>query len=340
MKMKKTCLFLLSVLSLVLLLSATTFEIAEAASKITLRVNVQQVKEHQTAQAMMRIKKTVEEATKGGLVLDVHTDSVLGDYTVMFEEAMLGTVDMTLQSLPGQYDPRLEMTFIPYLFTNYAEAAKVFAPGSNTYNVYDKIVAGHGLKALGIFGEGFVCVATTKEDTQYAQTTSKKKLLLRVPAIETNRLIVASMNYPTVTINYSDLFSAMQTGVCDGWLGGTAENNYLNFRDIIKYFYTYNCLMENNVMLMNQKSWEKLPKEYQKILYDACIKEAVGSFKRSEEFDNKYIDLLEKAGIKVVRLTEKQLSGVAEHVRNNTWGVIEKQLGKEVMDAVRKDMKK
>ena len=196
------------------------------------------------------------------------------------------------------------------------------------------------MKALGIFGEGFVCVATTKEDTQYAQTTSKKKLLLRVPAIETNRLIVASMNYPTVTINYSDLFSAMQTGVCDGWLGGTAENNYLNFRDIIKYFYTYNCLMENNVMLMNQKSWEKLPKEYQKILYDACIKEAVGSFKRSEEFDNKYIDLLEKAGIKVVRLTEKQLSGVAEHVRNNTWGVIEKQLGKEVMDAVRKDMKK
>ena len=310
------------------------------AAPVKLRVNVQQVVEHETAKAMERIKERVEKETEGGLTLDVYYGSVLGDYTVMFEETMLGTVDMSLQSLPGQYDPKLEMTFIPYLFTGYDSAAKVFSPGSNTYAIYERIVAGHGMKALGIFAEGFVCVGTTKLDPNYADPTAKKEQLLRVPAIETNRMIIAAMNYPTVTINYSDLYPAMQTGVCDGWFGGTSENNYLSFRDVIKYFINYNALMENNVMLMSAKSWEKLPEDYQKILYNACIDESIASYGRSQQTDEKYISLLASDGVEIVRLSDEQIGVIADHVREVTWPTVEKQLGKEIMDAVRADLAK
>ena len=311
-----------------------------SAAPVKLRVNVQQVVEHETAKAMERIKERVEKETNGGLTLDVYYGSVLGDYTVMFEETMLGTVDMSLQSLPGQYDPRLEMTFIPYLFTDYDGAAKVFSPGSNTYAIYESIVAGHDMKALGIFAEGFVCVGTTKLDPNYADPTARKEQLMRVPAIETNRMIIAAMNYPTVTINYSDLYPAMQTGVCDGWFGGTSENNYLSFRDVIKYFITYNALMENNVMLMNTKSWEKLPEDHQKILYNACIEESIASYGRSRQTDERNIELLAAGGVEIVRLTDEQINRIAEHVREVTWPTVEQQLGKEIMDAVRADLAK
>ncbi len=305
---------------------------------ITLKVSCMQVEDHENTKAMRRIQERVERETDGRLKLELYPDSVLGDYTVMFEEAMLGSVDMVFQSLPGQYDKRLEMTFIPYLFTNYQEAAKVFSPGSDTYGVYESICDELGLKAMGIYGEGFVGVGTTELDPNYAEPTAKKSQLIRVPAIETNRMIVAAMNYPTVTINYSDLFSAMQTGACDGWFGGTAELNYNGFRDVIKHYIRYNALLENNVILMNKEKWESLPEGDRKVLYEACIEECVGSFDRAEENDAANVKKLEDYGIEVHELSAEQLDTIAQYVREQTWDTVEQQLTSEVMDAVRADL--
>ena len=309
-----------------------------SAAPVRLRVSVQQVAEHETGRAMERIKERVEAETDGGLTLDVFYGSVLGDYTVMLEETMLGTVDMSLQSMPGQYDPRLEMLFIPYLFAGYDEVAKVLSPGTNFYAIFDSIIASHGMKALGIFPQGFIGVGTTRLDPNYADPTVRKESLLRVPPIETNRMIIAAMNYPTVTINFSDLYPALQTGVADGWFGGTPELNYFGFRDVITYYITYSALMENNVMLMNEQSWNRLPEDLQKILYDACIEEAISSFDRVRQIDDTNLNLLAENGVEIVRLSDEQIQRIADHVREETWPAVEVQLGAEIMDAVRADL--
>lgn len=307
---------------------------------ITLKVSCQQVEDHETTKAMRRIAEKVKTETNGGLILELYPNSVLGDYTTIFEELMLGTIDMSILSLSGQYDPRLELTFIPYLFTDYKEAKNVFGPDSNMYGVYEKIVGELGLEPMGIYGEGFVCVGTKKLDPNYSDPTAKKETLLRVPAIDSNKMLIEAMDYPTVTINYSDLFSAIQTGVCDGWFGGTAELNYVAFRDAIKYFVRYNALLENGVFLMNEKKFEALPEDYQKLLKDACIEECLGSYDRAAEVDAANVQKLKDYGIEIVELTPEQMEKIAAHVREETWPKLEKQLTPEVMDAVRKDIAK
>lgn len=314
---------------------------AEAPKEvIKLKVSCQQVEEHETTKAMRRIEEKVKKETNGGLILELYPNSILGDYTTIFEELMLGTIDMSILSLSGQYDPRLELTFIPYLFTDHKQAKKVFGPDSNMYAVYEKIVGELGLEPMGIYGEGFVCVGTKVLDPNYADPTAKKKTLLRVPAIDSNKMLIEAMDYPTVTINYSDLFSAIQTGVCDGWFGGTAELNYVAFRDAIKYFIRYNALLENGVFLMNEKKFESLPAEYQKILKDACIEECLASYDRAAEVDAANVQKLKDYGIEIIDLTPEQMETIAEHVREETWPKLEKQLTAEVMDAVRKDIAK
>jgi len=310
----------------------------EAKDVITLKVSCQQVEDHETTKAIRRIAEKVQTATDGGLVLELYTNSVLGDYTTIFEELMLGSIDMAIMSITGQYDTRLELLFIPYLFTDYTEAKKVFGPGSNTYSIYTEIVNGLGLEPLGIYGEGFVGVGTTKLDPNYADPTASKTTLLRVPAIESNKILVEAMNYPTVTINYSDLFSAMQSGVCDGWFGGTAELNYVAFRDVIKYYICYNGVLENAGILVNQEKYNSLPDNYRQILADACIEECLGSFDRASEIQTDNLNKLRDYGIEVIELPKDQLNKIAEHVREITWPVMENSLTSEVMDAVRKDL--
>ena len=61
---------------------------------IKLRVAVQQNENHETCKAVRRIADKVKEATNGGLELDIYSDSVLGDYTAVFDEVRMGTIDM------------------------------------------------------------------------------------------------------------------------------------------------------------------------------------------------------------------------------------------------------
>jgi len=336
----KKILVLICILSIFILVFTGLGYSSEQKEVITLRVSCQQVEDHENTKAMRRIEKKVEAATDGGLILDLYVNSILGDYTTIFEEAMLGTVDMAFISVTGQYDPRLELLFIPYLFTDYVQAKKVFGPYSKLYGVFTKIFNDLGLQPLGIFGEGFVGVGTTKLDPNYADPAASKTTLLRVPPIESNKILVEAMNYSTVTIPYSDLFTALQTGVIDGWFGGTAELNYNAFRDAIKYYISYSALLENNVILMNKKKYDSLPDDYKKILTDACIEECVASFDRAAKVEAYNLQRLADYGIEVITIPPEQLEKIAEHVRGITWPVLEPKLTAEVMDAVREDLEK
>ena len=338
--MKKIMAVMLAVLMLVSVTACGSGSNGSSKSgeTVVLRVNGQQNDDHQTTKALYRIAEKIEEETNGGLKLDIYTDSVLGDYTTMFEECSMGTVDITLQVLPGNYDQRLEMVYIPYLFTNYEEARQVFSEGSNTYSIYEKVIEEKNMKPMGIFVDDFVQIATVKEEPNMLDPKASKSLLLRVPAIETNRLIVDCQGFPTVTISYSDLYTAMQTGVCDGWLGGTAELNYVGFRDVIKYLYPVNCLMENNVALINQDTWNSLSEEYQEVLYNAFTEEALLSFDRAEANDEENMQKLKEHGVEIVDISDEQLSVIVDHVRDNTWDTVFETLGEDIKKAVYADM--
>ena len=336
--MKKTLLLVCTISLIVLLLTGIGYS-SDQKEVITLRVACQQVEDHENTKAMRRIAEKVKNETDGGLILDLYVDSILGDKTTIIEEVMLGTIDIGFISVAGQYDTRLELLFVPYLFTNYEQARNVLGPDSNTYKLLTKILNDLGLHPLGVFGEGFIGVGLAVEpDPNYADPLAPKKTLLRVPPIESNRILIEAMNYSTVTIPYSDLFSAMQTGVVDGWFGGTAELNYQAFRDVIKYYITYNGLLENNAILINKDLYNGLPDDYRNILTDICTEECIASFDRTPEVDAHNLQRLKDYGIEVIVIPPEQLEKIAEHVREITWPVLEPKISTEVFDAIRLDL--
>lgn len=53
------------------------------------------------------------------------------------------------------------------------------------------------------------------------------------------------MGFSETTISYADLYTALQTGVVDGWTGGMPQLNYTDFKDVINHYVHYNMFAEN-----------------------------------------------------------------------------------------------
>lgn len=339
--MKKARLLVVMLLAVVMCFAFTACgggDSEESGDAIVLKVAVQQNQDHETAKAVARIAEKVEAETEGGLVLDLYTDSALGDYAAVFDEVRMGTIDMAVQSFSGEYDPAFEIGYLPYLFTNYEEAKAVLGEGSNTYNMIATKCEENGLEFLGYFAEGLVQVATKVPVDNMGDPDAKKEALLRVPAIESGRLAMECQEFKTVTIPYADLYTSLETGVCDGWMGGTAELNYVSFRDVIDYLYLVNQQMENNSGIINADKFASLPAEYQDILKAAFAEESAASFDRAQATDEDNIQKCKDYGIEVIELSQDELNALADKVRTETWDADFEAYGADAKAAVYADM--
>lgn len=172
-------------------------------------------------------------------------------------------------------------------------------------------------------------------DTEYAHQT-----LIRVPGLESQKIAVSEiMNYPSTTIPYADLYSAMQTGVCDGWVGGGAYSNYSVMADLINYFLDLRTSTDAYVCIMNKDLFDSLPAEYQTIMTNAMnemIEEALDAL---EVQDEQAISDLQELGIEVYIPTDEEMAAIMSKAIDQlwgTWGV--ETYGQDVIDHLKAEV--
>ena len=169
-------------------------------------------------------------------------------------------------------------------------------------------------------------------------TTGDKDLNIRVWSAEVGRLTAQAMGFKTTTMNWGDVPGAMQQGVVDGWIGGTAELNYTAFADIVQYFTPYNAFVENTGFYIHRNTWDGLTAEQQKVIGDAFAEASAKSFALSASVDEEYLKRLPEVRIEVVPVSDEEIAGLAQHVRDNVWPTLEERLGKELLDQIKSDL--
>ena len=131
---------LLTILLIVLLLagcgngktSETGGDDAGTSEDITLRYSVQQPVNSAAHESAKRTKEVVEEKTNGKVKIDIYPAAQLGDWIQVYDELMMGTIDIANTTVPDTYNPQMAAGFLPFLATNYEELRKVFAPDAFT----------------------------------------------------------------------------------------------------------------------------------------------------------------------------------------------------------------
>jgi len=290
--------------------------------------------DHPNTIALMKFKETVEEETNGEIELNVFPASQLGDYTLIYEEIMKGTVEMGLISIPTNFDERMAINWVNYLAESYDVAKEVYTPGSFFYETNEKLNDEVGIKYLGFHVEGFGGVGTMKELSDPKTPGTDKGILLRVPPIDIYKQSSDDFGFRTVSIPYAELYQALQTGVADGWAGGPPVANYYDVGDIISHYYQYNDFFEMVPLLMNNEKWEEIGEKNQEIIKNASQVMMMDSFEQAEKDDQHYMDKMAEEGIEVITFSDEELKSFADHTRETTWPKLKDKLSEEIYDGL------
>ncbi len=88
---------------------------------------------------------------------------------------------------------------------------------------------------------------------------------------------------------------------------------------------------------MNANLWKKLTPADQQIIKMAAMNQSKASFAQARSEDEKYIEMMKGAGIKVIVPTDEQLSKLSKVIRAKVWPVMDPVIGKKIMNEVRKN---
>ena len=331
--MKKFSAFVL-VLSLFAFMTAMPV-VSHAAPEVSLRFAGQFPPEHTATGYMNEIAKEVKEKSKGRIEIKVYPANQLGDYTLVHQELIKGTIDMALISTPGDIDPRMNFVYINGYCAGYNQLKDIFKPGSWAFKKMDELNQALGVKFMGFNVEGFIGIASTKPLKDPLNPKVDKGVLCRVPNMAPYKLGAEAMGFRTVTIPYSDLYTALQTGVADAVDGLPPAACYTILKDVTKYWYQLNYSIENESYMMSMKTWNKLKPADQKLIADTVAKMAEKSITIAKKDDEKYMDLMRKQGIKVFTYSEKELLPIQKAVAA-TWDKLADTMTKPFMDKFKK----
>jgi len=313
---------------------------SEAAESLKIRMAGQSALDYPATIQQMEFAKEIEEATNGRIQIKVYPANQLGDYTQVYEEIIKGSIEMALISVPSQFDQRLEITYFPYMVENYDQIKKIYGPGGFLFNIMDGLHDELGVKFLGFSIEGFGGFGTTKPVESPADPTVKKTVLIRVPNMDVFRLTTEAMGFPTVSIPYAEVYTALQTGVAEGWTGGAPILTWFNYRDVIKYYYQYNCYVEVENWLINKDLWNKLSPADQELFFNTAQKMQLSSISISQKADIEYLKKLSDYGMEVTTFSNEELAKIADHVRKVAWPQLEKRIGPELMAKINAESNK
>lgn len=309
------------------------------AKPITLKVAGISAPEYRGTKSLYTIKEVVEKETEGRIVLDIFPASQLGDYTQVFEEIRRGTIEMGLIFLPSQFDLMLEVGSLPFLAETGEGMQEQLSPGSVVYDIIEKSLDKLGVNLLRIYGDGFVGVGLAKEPTNVLKAGMPKDAMIRVAPLAVYKETAEDLGFRTTSIPYADTYSAIQTGVCDGWIGGSSQINYLSFRDVIKFYVPYNCLFDQTAYIVGKKVWDQISEADQKVILKAVNEQADKSFADSKAEDVEFQQKLADFGVKIIPIPDKEMAEIAETIRNTTWAKLEKTYGKETLEKIKKSLK-
>ncbi|WP_409526638.1 TRAP transporter substrate-binding protein DctP [Nitrincola sp. MINF-07-Sa-05] len=284
-------------------------------------------------QAVKRISDIVAEQSDGRISMNVFYQGELGGPQELFDQLARGNIDLFLGWPQTSYDERLGVLTLPYLTLGWEEALEAYGKDGWISEVINPILSDMGLEYLGPFPEGFGGIATAKS---YATNFEDARgIKLRSQPIFPLPQTIQAMGFQAVPIDWSEVYTSIQTGVVDGDSSNVIYWDYTYFNDLLDYFVHSKHNFSFYTFLMNQNSWDALDDEDRKIIADAVEVVINQQFENARAEDEKWIQKAQEDGMEYIVPTDEEMSAWVERVRRDVWVQAEQSLGEDIMTAVR-----
>ncbi len=209
----------------------------------------------------------VTAKTGGRISFEIYPSGQLGTLVEMIEACDLHTLDITFNdpSLMVTYLPEIALLSQPMLIKDYGHMDAV-VQGDVGKELASRLEENTNMHVLGWVRNGFRNIISTKPLNSLADC---KGFIIRSPESDIYIDTFSLLGMTPTPIPYSDIYTAMQTGVVEGC--DTSFENFIlaSFYELGKYVLESNHMAASMSLIINKDIWESIPEEDQKIMEEA-----------------------------------------------------------------------
>ena len=280
----------------------------------------------------------IKELTGGRVTVQYYGSSQLGSYETTYPELITGSIDIGQFTIPDATDPRFSTPYLPYYATSYEEAMILYSTDSYMSTIFKELTAYDEVRFLGWVFEGFDGMGMVTEPTDVFTPGTPKGVKVRSPGLTAFRYMLEDLGYNPITVAYSEVPTAIQTKVVDGWLGGTLNMNYAWVGDVINRMYITYANAEATCYVISEKSLAKLSEGDRATVIRVFEEQSALSFERAKGNDEYFRQKLEENGVIVTEFNREQLKTNSDFVREKTWTRLADVWSAELIDGFRAEL--
>ena len=281
-------------------------------------------------------KNIVESSTDGAIKVELYPNAQLGDNKASYEMIRSGLLEAAIGTgvLPIFF-PEFEVISIPYLFKSPEIAWHVFDNSSYWKGFMERFRQRTGMRLLAM-GQNGVRNFThkTKFIKSPADLRGEKIRVMQSPIFVE---MMKSFGANAVPIAWSELYTALQTGVVNGQENPISVILGGSLYEVQKYMTMDAHLWSEDSLVINEKFYSSLPKDMQNIIRQAAkIAETTNRGIETIHSMGPGLETLKERGMVVYVPTDKEKEAFAKIAQPAVVKYLEGKIGKDPVQGILK----
>jgi len=232
----------------------------------------------------------------GKVKVVVFGSSQLGGDKEMLQKLKLGTIDLVEPSTVMSSEADIFGVFeMPYLVKDRKHMQRI--EKELFWSKFEPEVEKKGLKVLAIWENGYRHITNSKRPINTPADLNGIKL--RVPEGKWRVKMFQAYGANPSPMKFSEVFTALQTGVMDGQENPFAQIASAKFYEVQKYLSLTGHVYTPSYLVANTKKWAGLPADVRKILEDTAKETQAFVYEKAARDDEELLTKMKAAGIQV-----------------------------------------
>ena len=203
-------------------------------------------------------KSLVEAGTNGSVIVQTFPSGQLGKDKDVVQQVKAGVIQSGIHSVGGFASayPLIGVLDVPFAFPNISKTYEVF-DGPFGKKLAADIDKKTGMHTLG-FGDsgGFFHLTNSKRPIH--SPADMEGVKIRTMGLDTHKAIITAMGGQPAAISWSEVYTALQTGVADGQMNPIPIIAFAKFQEVQKYLTLSGHIFAPYVWVMNEDFWNSL----------------------------------------------------------------------------------
>lgn len=267
---------------------------AQPKAKYTMKIGHLEAPTQPRHQGLLKVADLVKQRTNGEVEIQLFPASQLGNARQMVEGVQFGTIESTMMpaAFLGGFNPAVSIMDIPYLFPTDRVKSQQLRESAFGRGVLDSF-SSRQLLGITLWPNGRKSLTSNKPlDKLDAMRGQKFRVMDSKILIEQFAAVGAS----AIAINFSELYTSLQTGVVDGQENPLDTISTMKFHEVQKNLVVTEHGAMEDVFLVNPGWWSKLPAGHRDAIVKSLEEVRPQTEKAKEEAQEKSLETIKASG--------------------------------------------